>query len=363
MRVELEKMPANAGVLMLIVNPTRDRRESMSGLDADRCLYGFPHIVESQQFSRQWIEQVLFPMADQEGQKFLVEEVNNDLAGTEMFSMFDGESLRTRARFEIAMRRAGGRVVLVSEAIGQFSSLAKGESYEDMITVINEFVSRPERTVIVLRSKEEGMVARSSMVSDIPVINAGDGPGQHPTQALLDLYAIQKHLGKIDGISVAMIGDLVGSRTIHSLAYLLGKYTGITIYFVSPEHLRIRADISEYLERHCVRFEELTDVRDIADKPDVFYQTRTQTNLGTKSWDRRDQKQGYTVIDASVLKKMKTDAIILHPLPCVDEIVRAEVDQDRRAVYIKTKGGRMSQVRGGLHITSALLKFILLKKY
>lgn len=316
---------------------------------------GWPHIIDTRQFSRDWIENILFPLADQEERRFLVRDRSTPFAGKEMYSLFDGESLRTRARFEIAMRRGGGRVILGSEAISQFSSLAKGEPFQDMITVLNEFGG----DVIVLRCKDEGGAAQAAAVSDIPIINAGDGPGQHPTQAFLDLYAIKKHRGQIGGISVAMVGDPLNSRTIHSDVYLLARYPNITIYFVSPDHLRIRPDIKDHLQKHHVKFEELRDLREIAHLVDVYYQTRTQTNLGTKPWDRRDTNHGYTVIDRSVLNLAKPDAIILHPLPCVDEIVRSEVDSDPRAVYIKTKNGKMSQVRGGLYISSALLRILL----
>lgn len=325
----------------------------MSVLGTDRCLYGLPHVIEAQQFTREWMETILFPLADEMEKKVMAGEKALPLAGKEMVSLFVGESLRTRARFEIAMRRLGGTVVFGSEAAGKFSSMAKGESLEDTITVLNEYGA----DVIVLRSGQEGDAAKAVNVSDIPIINAGDGPGQHPTQALLDLYLIQKYM-KVDGISVAMIGDLVGSRTIHSLSYLLGRYKDVKIYFVSPEDKRIGSNIRDYLYRHCVGFEECRDVREIAHLVNVFYQTRTQINLGTAAWDRRDKNHGYTVIDGEVLALAKKNAIIAHPLPCIDEIVRGEVDRDPRAVYIKTKDGRMSQVKGGLYITMALLIII-----
>jgi len=320
------------------------------------CIDGGPHVICAQQFSRNWLEEVLFPLADKEGEHFRNGDGSRPLIGKEMVSLFVGESLRTRARFEIAMRRLGGNVIFGTEAAKKFSSMAKGESLEDTITVLNEYGA----DVIVLRHDEEGGAAQAASVSSIPIINAGDGPGQHPTQALLDIYTIKRYFGKIDGLEFAAVGDLPGSRTIHSLAYLLGKYKDIKIHFISPDDRRIGTNITEYLQRHNVSYTEGNDVRDVASKVDVFYQTRTQINLGSKAWDRHDRTQGCTIIDKEVLGLAKSSAIILHPLPCLDEIVRKEVDGDSRAVYIKTNGDRVSQVRCGLFITSALLKIIIL---
>lgn len=325
---------------------------------------GYPHIIDSHQFSPEWINEILFPLANRMEKRECIGNKVKSLVGKEMVSFFVGESLRTRASFEIAFRRLGGEVIFGSEAARKFSSMAKGESLEDTIVVLNEYLMKCNESfdgysgVIVLRTDQEGDAARAAEVSQVPVINAGDGPGQHPTQALLDLYTIQKHLGGINGISIAMIGDLVGSRTIHSLAYLLGKYSDVKMYFVSPEHLQIRAGIKEYLLRHNIAVQELRDLREVAGLVDVFYQTRTQTNFGTEKWDRKDETNGFTIIDKEVLSLAKKNAIILHPLPCTDEIIREEVDEDPRAVYLKTKNGKMSQVRAGVYIRQALFSLI-----
>ena len=320
-----------------------------------RLINGVKHVLEAQQLSRGFLDGTLFPLADEEGLRFVRRDFHKPLAGREMVSLFVGESTRTRARFEIAMRRLGGEVVFSTEAGDKFSSIAKGESVADTITIFDEYGV----DVIVLRSKEKGDAARAAEVSSIPIINAGDGPGQHPTQAILDAYTIRRYRKEIDGVSVAFVGDVQGGRTVHSLAYLLGKYEGVTIYFVSPEDRRIGPNITDYLREHGVTYCETNDVRGIAHKVDVFYQTRTQVNLGTSTWDRSDPNQGYTVIDQSVLKSAKTDAIVMHPLPCLGEINRQEVDDDPRAVYIKTRGDRVSQVRCGFFVTSALLQIIL----
>ena len=311
---------------------------------------GWPHIIDTRQFKRGWVEKVLFPMAGQMEKMFTHRLCDTLLVGKEMISLFVGESLRTRASFDIAMKRLGGGITFESEAARKFSSMAKGESLEDTIAVLNEYGA----DVIVLRHDEEGGAEKAAAISGVPIINAGDGPGQHPTQALLDLYAIQKHVSEIDGISIAMIGGLAGNRAVCSLVYQLAEYD-VNIYFVSPEDKKIKSGIKEYLSKRGIWHTEVKDIREIAHLIDVFYQTRTQTNLGTEVWDRTDENHGFTIIDKQVLDLAKSNSIILHHLPCTDEIVRAEVDSDPRAVYIKSKNGKMSQVKGGLYIRMALL--------
>lgn len=289
----------------------------------------------------------------------------HDLLGKEMVSFFMGESLRTRFSFEIAFQRLGGTVVCGSEAAKIFSSIAKGESVEDTFEVLCEyFIDRQGKngehnTCFVLRTDVEGDARRAAAVSAIPVINAGDGPGQHPTQALLDLYAIRNYHGKINGTKVALIGGLKDNRVVQSLAYLLGKYEDITMYFVSPKHLQIKQELKDHLQKHNVIFHEVTDIREVALEASVLYQTRTQTNAGTEDWNRADENNGLTIINKEVLNMIRTDAIIMHPLPCKNEIVRHEVDPDPRAIYIKSRNGKPSQVKGGLYIREALFKLIL----
>jgi len=315
---------------------------------------GWPHVVRSQQFSRDWLERVFFPLSDKM-EKIHPAQRRNLLLGREMISMFVAESTRTRASFEIAMRRLGGEVIFHSEAGAKFSGMAKGESLEDTILVLNEYGA----DVIVLRQAEEGGAERAAAISSVPIINAGDGPGQHPTQALLDLYTIRKHMGRIDGLQIALIGDVEGSRTIHSLAFILGRFSGVTIHFVALDHQKVKPEILESLRKHGVEYTESRDIRAIASKVDVFYQTRTQVNLGTKPCDRTDEAHGFTVINGEVRRRAKPAAIFMHPLPCNEEIVRAEVDSDPRAVYIQTKDGRISQVRCGYTIKLALLVLVM----
>jgi aspartate carbamoyltransferase catalytic subunit len=280
----------------------------------------------------------IFSIADVLGKK-----KDASLKGKIMASLFYEPSTRTRFSFESAMLRLGGSVITTENA-KEFSSVSKGETLEDSIRVINNYVD-----VIVLRHDEEGSAERASLVSEVPVINAGDGTGQHPTQALLDLYTIKKELKKIDGVSIAFIGDLKHGRTIRSLAYLLGKYRGVQIFFVSPKALRVGEDIKNYLKKYNVSFMEAEDLNAVVHKVDVLYQTRIQKERFKNDAEYKKYKGCYR-IDANLVKKMKAGSIIMHPLPRVDEI-SPEIDTSPQAVYFK-------QARYGLLIRMALLKYI-----
>jgi aspartate carbamoyltransferase catalytic subunit len=296
------------------------------------------HIVESQQFDRGFINDI-FSVADS-----LEKKIETPLRGKIMASLFYEPSTRTRFSFESAMLRLGGNVITTENA-REFSSAAKGETLEDSIRVVNNYAD-----VIVLRHYEVGASERAASVSKIPVINAGDGTGQHPTQALLDLYTIKKELGKIDGITIALVGDLKHGRTIRSLAYLLGKYKGVKIYFVSPKSLRVGDDIKAYLKKHKVSFKETENLESAIESLDVLYQTRIQKE---RFEDKKEYEKlkGFYQIDLKLVSKMKKKSIVMHPLPRVDEIL-TEVDKSPRAAYFK-------QARYGLLVRMALLKYLL----
>lgn len=296
------------------------------------------HIVESQQFNRKSIGDI-FALADT-----LEHTRDQSLTGKIMASLFYEPSTRTRFSFESAMLRLGGSVITTENA-KEFSSVSKGETLEDSIRIVNTYVD-----IIVLRHDEEGASKRASLVSQVPIINAGDGTGQHPTQALLDLYTIQRELGKIDGIHIAFVGDLKHGRTIRSLSYLLGNFNNITIDFVSPEGLRVGDDIKLYLTEHGVTFHETEDLDALKEKIDVLYQTRIQKERFTSTEEYQKFKGCYQ-INREFADSMKTQSIIMHPLPRVDEIL-PEVDASPHAVYFK-------QAHYGLLIRMALLKHIL----
>jgi aspartate carbamoyltransferase catalytic subunit len=293
------------------------------------------HLIESQQFNQESLKK-LFKLAD-----LLEKKKDSSMKNKIMASLFYEPSTRTRFSFESAMLRLGGNVITTENA-KEFSSAAKGETLEDSIRVINKYAD-----VIVLRHYEEGASKRASLVSDIPVINAGDGPGQHPTQALLDLYTIQRELKKINGIAIALVGDLKHGRTVRSLAYLLGKYKDIKIYLVSPEKLKIGDDIKEYLDKHKVNYEETEDLSSVIRIVDVVYQTRIQKER-FESTNEYEKFKGCYKIDLKLTNQMKSKSIIMHPLPRVDEI-STEVDKSPKAVYFKQAGY-------GLLIRMALLK-------
>jgi aspartate carbamoyltransferase catalytic subunit len=261
-----------------------------------------------------------------------------------MAALFYEPSTRTRLSFEAAMLRLGGDAIGTDNA-REFSSAAKGETLEDTIRIVSGYAD-----VIVLRHNEEGAAKRAAAVSTVPVINAGDGPGQHPTQALLDLYTIRDELSRIDGVRVAMVGDLANGRTVRSLAYLLSKFKDIKLWFVAPPQVAMRDDLKAHLDEHHVPWVETQDLESVLPEVDVVYMTRIQKERFSDPEDYNAVKGVYR-IDKSSLAVMRKYAILLHPLPRVDEIA-TEVDDDPRAAYFR-------QARNGLHIRMALLDRLL----
>lgn len=308
------------------------------------------HIIEVKQFkSRELLEEIFslareMEVADKSGDYghlALSQTPRKKILST----IFYEPSTRTRLSFESAMIRLGGDVISTEDA-PVFSSVTKGESLVDTIRVIASYAD-----VIVLRHYEEGSSKIAAEVSPVPIINAGDGTGQHPTQALLDMFTIQKELGRIDNLEVGLVGDLLYGRTVHSLAYLLAQQQGIKLYFISPEEIKMPRDVISYLEEEQkVSFEETTDLKEVASKVDILYVTRIQKERFRNVEDYTKMK-GVYVIDNEILSLMKTEARIMHPLPRVDEIA-LEVDIDPRAAYFR-------QVDNGLYVRMALLKMIL----
>jgi aspartate carbamoyltransferase catalytic subunit len=308
---------------------------------------GWPHIICAQQFSRDWLEREFLPLTD-EMQTVFNRGGCRILKRKTLVSFFYQPSSRTRMSFEMAMDYLGGRVVFSTENAREFSSAKKGETLKDTFRVVNRY--RPD--AIVIRYDREIGAKFAAEVSRVPIINAGDRePGQHPTQALLDLRTIFKRRGSIDGLKIAMVGDLDKGRTVRSLSYLLGKFSGVEIDFISPLDSKMGDDVKEYLHRHGVIFRESTDLREVTPHVDVIYQTRTQLECGSYL-DRSDFSQGYFIVDQTITGLMKKDAIIMHPLPRVDEIT-TDVDDDPRAVYLT------EQIDSGLFTRMALLKMIL----
>ena len=299
------------------------------------------HVVESQQFSRSLLED-LFARSEEmkrEPHRFI-----GRLAGQVMAALFYEPSTRTRLSFEAAMIRLGGQAMGTDNA-REFSSAAKGETLEDSIRIVSGYAD-----VIVLRHNEDGAARRAAAVSSVPVINAGDGRGQHPTQALLDLYTIKDELGRIDGVRVAMVGDLANGRTVRSLTYLLSKFKDIKVWFVAPPAVTMRDDLKAHLDEHHVPWVETEDLNAVLPDVDVVYMTRIQKERFSDPAAYEAVKGTYR-LDRSSLERMRKYAIVMHPLPRVDEIA-PEVDEDPRAAYFR-------QARNGLHIRMALLDRLL----
>jgi aspartate carbamoyltransferase catalytic subunit len=298
-------------------------------------------VIESQQFSRPLLED-LFASADE--MKSQPHHFSGRLTGQLMAALFYEPSTRTRLSFEAAMLRLGGRTMGTDNA-REFSSTAKGETLEDTIRIVSGYAD-----VIVLRHNEEGAARRAAAASSVPVINAGDGPGQHPTQALLDLYTIRDELGHIDGIRIAMVGDLANGRTVRSLTYLLSKFRDIRLCFVAPPQVAMREDIKDHLDKHHVPWVETQDLNSVLPQVDVVYQTRIQKERFANP-EEYLALRGIYRIDSAALALMRKQAIVMHPLPRVDEIA-PEVDADPRAAYFR-------QARNGLYIRMALLDELL----
>ena len=296
------------------------------------------HVVSSEQFDRPLLTALFERAAALEGVR------DDRLSRRIMASLFYEPSTRTRLSFESAMLRLGGRVI-GTEAAHTFSSAIKGETLEDTVRMVSTYAD-----VIVLRHDQLGAAERAAAVSTVPVINAGDGPGEHPTQALLDLYTIQREVGHVEGVSVAFCGDLRFGRTARSLALLLAKYPGVSFDFVAPDVVQVGADILTRLDAQRVPYRLTDTLREVASDVDVVYQTRVQKERFSDMAEF-DQARTATRIDAGMMRALRPDAVVMHPLPRVDEIA-PEVDSDPRAAYFR-------QAANGDAIRMAVLESLL----
>jgi len=275
----------------------------------------------------------------------LVEAVGTGdrLAGYVLTCLFYEPSTRTSSSFLAAMQRLGGRVIPITQGV-QFSSVSKGESLPDTIRTLEQYSD-----VIVLRHPEVGAARVAAEYSSVPVINAGDGPGEHPTQALLDLYTIQQELGRIDGLKIAMVGDLRYGRTVHSLTKLLLQYD-VSLRFVSPDSLRLPMVLRNKAEDAGLKLRETHDLSDVIENADVLYVTRIQRERFADP-KHYDEVKGLYTVDRKVMSRAKERMVVMHPLPRVGEIA-PEVDGDPRAAYFR-------QARNGVYVRMALLAMVL----
>ena len=297
------------------------------------------HLIETQQFTRESLTELFKLASSLEGKR------NESLKGKILAALFYQPSTRTRLSFESAMLRLGGGVITMENG-GESSSQSKGETLEDSIKVVSQYAD-----IIAMRHGEVVSAARAAAVSKVPIINAGDGNlGQHPTQALLDLYTIQRELGREDDIHIVFIGNLKYYRSARSLSYLLSKYKNIRVTFVSAPELRMEDDVKDHLKENNVYFEETEDMDAAVRSADVLYQTRIAKDF-IKDEKEYEKQKGRYIITRAVADSMKKGAIIIHPLPRVDEI-EPEVDDSPHAVYFR-------QVGYGLIVRMAILKTLL----
>ena len=305
------------------------------------------HIISAQQFDKDFIKKIFSKALKIEKAR----HNKNALKGKIMSAIFYEPSTRTRLSFESAMLKLGGQVTSTENA-KQFSSAAKGETLEDTIRIVHSYSD-----VIVLRHDKKGGSQVAANFSNVPIINAGDGSGEHPTQALLDLYTIYKKFPNILSDSnknkrkfkITMIGDLANGRTIHSLSHLLTLYSkNVEIDYISPKSLSIPKNLRSYLKNKKVQFKEAENLAESLKNADVIYQTRIQKER-FKNTEYKKYLNKY-IINKESLNTVKKNAIIMHPLPRVNEI-SPDVDTDHRATYF-------SQAQNGLYIRMALLLLI-----
>lgn len=298
------------------------------------------HVVEVGQFDRPGIER-LFGAADR---MRALPRGAAPLAGLTLATIFYEPSTRTRLSFETAMHRLGGNVISTENA-REFSSAIKGETVEDTVRIVEGYAD-----AIVIRHYEQGAAHRAAAVAQVPILNAGDGPGEHPSQALLDLYTIGHELGRIDHLRVALVGDLRYGRTARSLARLIRLTEGTELIFVSPPAVPMGNDVRAELDAAGIPYRDEPDLEKVLPEADVVYQTRVQKERFASQAEYEAAKGQY-VIDGEAMRQLNPGGILLHPLPRVDEIT-TEVDSDPRAAYFR-------QAHNGVYIRMALLDLVL----
>jgi len=296
------------------------------------------HIIESQQFDKELLAD-LFSLTD----AIKKDTSQFQLKGKILATLFYEPSTRTRLSFESAMLQLGGNVIS-TESAKEFSSFSKGESLEDTIKVISGYAD-----IIALRHFEIGAAKRAAAVSSIPIVNAGDGAGQHPTQSLLDLYTILSHFDNINSLTVCMVGDLRYGRTVRSLCYLLGRFYKPKIIFVAPKICRMEEDIRGFLDKNEVHWEEM-EFNEALEQSDCIYMTRVQKERFLHMENYEKAVHQYR-IDKQTLPLIKDSAIVLHPLPRLNEI-NPEVDEDPRMKYFE-------QAQNGVWVRMAIMHMLL----
>jgi aspartate carbamoyltransferase len=317
--------------------------KNVGNMPADHVTNGFygKDVLSVSQFDRSKLEYI-FGVAHE--MRVLVERFGSAdlLHGKILANLFYEPSTRTSSSFIAAMLRLGGQVIPINNV--QYSSVSKGESLPDTIRTLESYAD-----VIVLRHPEVGSAATAAHYATKPVINAGDGVGEHPTQALLDLFTVVADLGKVDKLRVAMVGDLKYGRTVHSLTKLLVNFD-VEFAFVSPEILAMPDDVLEVVRKHGHKFDVTDDVNAVIGDADVLYVTRVQKERFT-DLAQYDRVKDQYIVDEALMERAKREMIVMHPLPRVNEISYG-VDDDPRAAYFR-------QMRNGMYIRMALLAAVL----
>jgi aspartate carbamoyltransferase catalytic subunit len=292
------------------------------------------HVVSSNQFSKESLAE-LFELTTKIRQHPGI--FNASLSGKVIATLFFEPSTRTRLSFESAIQRLGA-ILLSTENAMEVSSVVKGESVSDMIRIVEGYADG-----IVMRHHDNDAAAIASEIAKVPIINAGGGSGEHPTQSLLDLYTIFNHRGSLDNLSIAVLGDLRYGRTVHSLVKMLALFDGLTVYGASLTGLELSDTYVKYIEAHGGRYIACNSLADVPSEVDVLYQTRTQRERMSEIEGKVDE----IIINKAVLDRFSTHSILLHPLPRNQEIA-PEVDSDPRALYFE-------QAQNGMWVRMSLL--------
>jgi aspartate carbamoyltransferase catalytic subunit len=294
-------------------------------------------IISAKQFNRDDIEYLL-----KKGKEMRTIRTSNILNGKILATLFFEPSTRTRLSFESAMYRLGGNVIGFHS--GEVSSIKKGESLADTVRTVENYSD-----CIIIRHSLEGAATMASRFAEIPIINAGSGSGEHPTQALLDLLTIKEEIGTLDGLNIGIMGDLKYGRTVHSLSILLSNFD-VNIYFISPKELMMRKREKEFLHQRQLKYKDVTNYRNLLGILDVLYMTRIQRERFVDI-EEYDRVKNIYIFKKTDLDETKKTFKLLHPLPRINEIP-PEIDDSEKSIYFR-------QTNYGLHMRKAILAELL----